>query len=274
VDYSKSNEDVIVEFYSLLMESLGRLDLLLDFHAESWYLGWKRWNTAWKGPSWVRANASSGGLGRDLDRWAGMDASGGIKARFTIDSSTHYLEADGVLLGSICEISPPFSPVAETSSSVGYTHNLKAVSEHLLNVRSSLRIEMGEYGVFIDTAGAVHSSTSSQDLLMDIFRLNSSPEVFRSDGAYTLSTTHLHQHIFTFTPVDSEKRRFGKATFGAHIGDILVVLLGCAMPILLRPTVNGLYVLVGRAFVSEFRTGNILSRLDSGSCKVATFVIC
>jgi hypothetical protein len=58
-------------------------------------------------------------------------------------------------------------------------------------------------------------------------------------------------------------------------GDVLAIVLGCRMPILLRPTdIPGHYKLVGQAYVNEIMKGEAIREWESGSlgiefCEIA-----
>ncbi|KAH7307946.1 heterokaryon incompatibility protein-domain-containing protein [Rhexocercosporidium sp. MPI-PUGE-AT-0058] len=65
---------------------------------------------------------------------------------------------------------------------------------------------------------------------------------------------------------------FGIVPEAAEPGDLICILLGCALPVVLRP-VNGHYILLGEAYVHGYMYGKGMKELEQGKFELETFEI-
>jgi hypothetical protein len=72
-------------------------------------------------------------------------------------------------------------------------------------------------------------------------------------------------------------KRIGLAPKYVEEGDIVCVLLGCSVPVILRPAndpVNaGLYHFIGESHIHSIMDGEVMARLEDGDYELQDFTI-
>ena len=95
-------------------------------------------------------------------------------------------------------------------------------------------------------------------------------------------TLHRGRGMFSYTAPSSrgvDRTGYGIGAFQAEKGDVLCILLGCAMPVILRRKVGGdYYVFVGDAWVTgvmkgEFMVGEVVDGEEMEELRGEIFVI-
>jgi len=66
---------------------------------------------------------------------------------------------------------------------------------------------------------------------------------------------------------------FGLAPTLTQVGDIVVILLGCSMPVILRPHTDNAYRLVGGCYIDGMMDGEAMQKLSAGAYDILTFSI-
>jgi hypothetical protein len=61
----------------------------------------------------------------------------------------------------------------------------------------------------------------------------------------------------------TEKENMGLAPLHTRSGDLVVVLYGCALPVILRP-VGGCFELVGQGYIHRWMTGEAVDLAEKG----------
>jgi len=83
--------------------------------------------------------------------------------------------------------------------------------------------------------------------------------------ACRIATTHRRFFL-------TEKDNMGLAPLHARPGDIVVVLYGCALPVILRPT-EGHFEFVGQTYIHGWMTGEAVDLAEKGELEDKWFVI-
>lgn len=75
----------------------------------------------------------------------------------------------------------------------------------------------------------------------------------------------------------TETKRTGLAPRFIMEGDIICVLLGCSVPVILRPATNpinaGLYDIIGDSYIHGIMDGEAMARLEAGDYELQDFTI-
>lgn len=59
-----------------------------------------------------------------------------------------------------------------------------------------------------------------------------------------------------------------------ELTDKIYILVGCSMPVLLRPAENERYEVVGECYVDGFMKGEAMESLDAGNYQLESIVLC
>ena len=56
--------------------------------------------------------------------------------------------------------------------------------------------------------------------------------------------------------------------------DLIFVLMGCSVPLVLRPRGDGLYQLIGECYIPGFMKGEAMKELEKGLYELETVTLC
>lgn len=66
----------------------------------------------------------------------------------------------------------------------------------------------------------------------------------------------------------------GMAPATIELTDKICIVIGCSMPVVLRPVENERYEVVGECYVDGFMKGEAMEALDSGKYKLESITLC
>jgi hypothetical protein len=87
------------------------------------------------------------------------------------------------------------------------------------------------------------------------------------------SWTRVHTVMMDRRLVVTAKGYFGLASKNAMQGDVVCILLGCTVPVILRPTGDGTYWLVGESYIHGFMEGEAIAETGDGVYGLESFQI-
>lgn len=86
------------------------------------------------------------------------------------------------------------------------------------------------------------------------------------------SMAHANRRMFSCTFDELDYLTYGLGPIDLEAGDKVCVLLGCSVPVILRP-VQGSYVFLGNAFVPILRDGEAVDEIKEGKEQPVDFLI-
>lgn len=192
-------------------------------------------------------------------------ASGSLPTFFKFSGQNQFLHAKGILIGTVTQCAKAYS-----SNSQWIHSSVFELSSHIQNAFKTFDVSKGCLNSFINVCAGLSENPEAH-----LFVLEALFKQFKEAGDLSmceepdvlnfLQDVHREQNIFSFSYHPShllQKRKgleqvrdgYGIGTNGIQQNDLLVILLGCSAPLVLRPR-EGHYVLVGKAIVSGYMDG-------------------
>lgn len=261
VDYSQDYEMVFTQFFRTLIENTRSLNPLLDSCARSWKEA--KDLDDWRGPSWVRRfNFPNSEFDHNLK---GRSAFGSLPTYFRFSNESQFLHTKGIQIGTVGQCSKFFPLTAKLRQS-----DILELARHIQTASQELNVPKESTDLFINSCTGlpekselrsfVRAALSKQFKGTQDLSINDWQEVL-----ILLGRALGNQHIFSFSHHPCQTKQKGKAlqpvnhgygtgTYDIQQNDLLVILLGCSVPLVLRPRGDH-KVLVGKAIIPGYMEG-------------------
>ncbi|CZR66483.1 uncharacterized protein PAC_16384 [Phialocephala subalpina] len=245
VDYNASLEDVSASLVQYIVHATNKLNILSLCYQDSTYKS-RKWALDLSSLSWHTPGSILAGTFLFASRHDSFRASKAVDASATFSDNLSILSIKGFRWSKVQRVFQDLLPGVEDQDQItGY------IQPRLAKVILNYSMEVGFCGTLKEAALAfveAHSSSSNQ-----------------SGHPKTSNPDHSSR-----TPFLTENGNFGYGWRWVRIRDYVCVILGCDVPLILRPSLD-CWELIGDCYVPGIMKGEAMEELKNARVELTTF---